>query len=71
MIRELAVAWLHLAVLWMFAFARPLFQVLEDSPAFFVARGNTTADIVILALGLALVPPTALVACEAALIRWR
>ena len=70
-IRELAVAWLHLAVLWMFAFARPLFQVLEDSPAFFVARGNTTLDIVLLALGAAFVPPTLLVLCEAVLIPLR
>ena len=70
-VRELAVAWLHLAVLWMFAFARPLFQVLEDSPEFFVARGNTTTDIVLLALGVAFVPPSLLVLCEALLFRWR
>ena len=70
-VRELAVAWLHLAVLWMFAFARPLFQVLEDSPEFFVARGNTTADIVLLALGVAFVPPSLLVLCEALLFPWR
>ena len=70
-LRELAVAWLHLAVLWMFAFARPLFQVLEDSPTFFVARGNTSVDIVLLALGVAFIPPTLLVLCEAVLIPLR
>jgi Sulfatase len=70
-IRELAIAWLHLAVLWMFAFARPLFEVLEDSPAFFVARGNATVDIVLLAIGFAFVPPSLMVLCEAALIPLR
>jgi sulfatase-like protein len=44
-----------------------MFDVLEDTPEFFVARGNTGADIVLLALVLTLVPPTAMVACEAAL----
>ena len=52
----------------MFAFARPLFQVLEDSPEFFVARGNRTADIVLFALGMAFLAPTVMVALEAALI---
>jgi hypothetical protein len=57
----------HLAVLWSFAFAQPLFQVLADSPEFFVARGNTSGDILLLALGLVLIPPTALLAVELAL----
>jgi hypothetical protein len=43
--------------------------VLADDPAFFVARGNTSADIIILALALVLIPPTALVAIEALFIR--
>jgi hypothetical protein len=68
--RELAVAWVHLAVLWAFAFAQPLFQVLEDSPEFFVARGNTGTDVLLLAFGLILVPPTVLVAVELALLAW-
>lgn len=62
-------AWLHLAVLWSFAVAWPLFQVLEDSPEFFVARGNTSGDIIVFAVALALVPPTVLALCEALLIR--
>ena len=65
--RELGLAWVHLAVLWAFAFAQPLFDVLEDSPEFFVARGNTSADIIVLALALTLVAPTVMVLCEAAL----
>ena len=63
--RELIIAWLHLAVLWTFAIAQPLFGVLSDSPEFFVARGNTTADIVLFAIGVTLLPPTILVVIEA------
>jgi hypothetical protein len=52
-------------VLWAFAFAKPLFDVLADSPDFFVARGNTRGDIMIFAIAMVLVPPTALVLLEA------
>ena len=64
------VAGLHLAVLWTFAIAKPLFDVLADEPAFFVARGNTSADIIIFAVGLVFLPPLALVGIEAAFVRW-
>jgi hypothetical protein len=57
-------------VLWSFAVAKPLFDVLADSPEFFVARGNTTGDIVLFALGLILIPPTLLLGIELALSRW-
>ena len=66
--RELFTAWLHLAVLWAFAFAQPLFETLADSPEFFVARGNTGADILVLAFGLVLVAPTLLLAVELVLL---
>jgi hypothetical protein len=66
--RALLVVWVHLLVLWSFAFAQPLFDLLSDNPEFFVARGNTRADILLLASGLVLVPPTALLAIEAALL---
>jgi hypothetical protein len=56
---------LHLAVLWTFAFAKPLFDVLADSPEFFVARGNTRADIVLFAIAMVVLPPTAMLAVEA------
>ena len=67
--RILAIAWLHLAVLWTFGMAQPLFNVLADDPAFFVARGNTSGDILLLAFGIVLLPPTVLVAVEAVFLR--
>jgi Sulfatase len=48
---------LHLGALWALAFVQPLFGLLGDSAEFFVARGNTTFDIVVFAFGYALVPP--------------
>jgi hypothetical protein len=65
--RAFLLTWAHLAVLWAMAIAQPLFDVLADSPEFFVARGNTRADILIFALGLVLVPPTVLAAVVAAI----
>ena len=32
-------AYLNLAVLWTFAVAQPLFDLLKDNPEFFAARG--------------------------------
>jgi hypothetical protein len=51
-------------VLWSFAFAQPLLDLLGDTPEFFVARGNTRGDILVLAFALVLVPPLALTALE-------
>ena len=48
---------LHLGALWALAFVQPLFGLLGDNAEFFVARGNTTFDVVVLALGYGLVPP--------------
>jgi hypothetical protein len=59
----------HLAVLWSFAFAKPLFDVLADSPDFFIARRNTPGDIVLFALAVTLVPPALLLLVELALAR--
>ena len=59
------VAAVHLAVLCSFAFAQPLFDLLGDNAAFFVARGNTATDILVFAFALVLVPPAILVAAEA------
>jgi Sulfatase len=64
-LRELAFAGLHLAVLWSFAFAQPLLDLLGDTPEFFVARGNTPGDILLLAWTLVVVPPLVLTAAEA------
>src|SRR5215213_8408883 len=68
--RELLRSWLHLAVLWAFAFAKPLFDVLADSPEFFVARGNTRGDILIFSIAMVVVPPTLLVGAEGLLARF-
>jgi hypothetical protein len=65
--RAFLVAWAHLAVLWTMAVAQPLLDVLDDSPDFFVARGNTRADILILAFGLVLGPPTVMATVVAAI----
>ncbi len=54
---KLLVGGLHLGVLWAFAVVQPLLDLLGDNPDFFVARGNTRGDIVLLAVGLTLVPP--------------
>jgi hypothetical protein len=67
--RTLLRAWAHLAVLWAFAVAQPVLQVLADSAAFLVARGNAWPDLVLVTLGLVLVPPTLMVAIEAMLSR--
>jgi hypothetical protein len=63
--RTLGVACLHLAVVWSFAVAQPLLDLLGDNPDFFVARENTRGDILILAFVLVLVPPLLLTAVEA------
>jgi len=47
----------HLAALWALAFVQPMLSLLGDNPEFFVARGNTTGQIVVYALVLTLVPP--------------
>jgi Sulfatase len=50
---------LHLGALWALAFVQPLFGLLSGSAEFFVARGNTTFDIVAFAFAYTLVPPLA------------
>jgi hypothetical protein len=66
---SLALAWVHLAVLWAFAFAKPLLDVVADSPDFFVVRGNTAGDIVLFAFGVTLVPPTLMLVLELPFVR--
>ena len=60
----LGTAALHLGVLWAFAFAQPLLDLLGDTPEFFVARGNTRGDILVLAFVVTLVPPLVLALVE-------
>ena len=48
---------LHLGGLWALAFAQPLLDLLGRNAEFFVARANTTGDILVLAFGYTLLPP--------------
>jgi hypothetical protein len=48
---------LHLGGLWALAFAQPLFDLLGRNAQFFVARGSTRGDILLLAFGYVLIPP--------------
>lgn len=61
---QLAIAGLHLAVLWSFAIVQPLFSDLARNAEFFVARGNTATDILLFAFGLVLLPPAAMLLVE-------
>jgi hypothetical protein len=56
------VAAAHLTVLWAFAVVEPLFVKLSANAEFFVARGNTSSDIIVFALALTLGPPLVLTA---------
>jgi hypothetical protein len=60
-------AGLHLLVLWSFAVAQPLFDLLGKNAEFFAARGSTRWDAIVFALVLLLVPPAVLLALELAL----
>ena len=56
---------LHLLVLSSFAVAQPLFDLLGDTPEFFVVRGSTNWDIFAFAVGLVVLPPAVLLLVEA------
>lgn len=58
-------AGLHLAALSAFALAQPLFDLLSRNAEFFAVRGSTRWDVLLFALGVALVPPLVLLAVEA------
>ena len=49
----------NLAVLWTFAVAQPLFDLLGDNPEFFAARGSSGFDIISFSVLLVLLPPLA------------
>src|SRR3954469_10699420 len=55
---------LHVAVLWSLGVAQPLFDLLEDNPEFFAARGASPGRIVACALAVTLVGPAAVLAVE-------
>jgi Sulfatase len=56
---------LHLLALWAFAIVQPLFDLLGRNADFFVARGSTSGDIVVFAVGVTLLPPLLLLGLEA------
>ncbi len=60
--REAGWAYLNLAVLWTFAVAQPLFDLLKDNPEFFAARGSSGLDIVSFSVLLVVLPPAVLLA---------
>ncbi len=62
--REVAIGGLHLLVLWSFAIVQPLFSDLGRNAEFFVARGNTGADILLFAFVLVLVAPAVMLLVE-------
>jgi Sulfatase len=57
-------AYLNLAVLWTFAVAQPLFDLLKDNPEFFAARGSPGFDIVSFSVLLVILPPALLLGIE-------
>jgi Sulfatase len=57
-------AYLNLAVLWTFAVAQPLFDLLKDNPEFFAARGSSGFDIVSFSVLLVVLPPAILLGVE-------
>ncbi len=62
--REALWAYLNFAVLWTFAVAQPLFDLLKDNAAFFAARGSSGPDVVSFAVLLVVVPPALFLALE-------
>ena len=68
----LRLACLHLLVLWAFAVAQPLFDLLGKNAEFFAARGSTRWDAVGFAVVLLFVPPALLLGLEwvAGRARW-
>ena len=61
---EALVAYLHLAALWGFAVAQPLFDLLGRNGEFFATRGSEGVEVVGFGLLLALAPPAILLAGE-------
>jgi hypothetical protein len=62
--RQLLLGGGHLAALWALAFVQPLLDLLGKNPDFFVARGNSVGDILILSIGFTFIPPLVLFAIE-------
>ncbi len=63
-VKESLWALLNLAVLWTFAVAQPLFDLLKDNPEFFAARGSSGGDVISFSVLLVVLPPLLLLAIE-------
>jgi hypothetical protein len=55
----------HLGALWAFAFVQPLLDLLGKNADFWVARSNTSSDILIFSIAFTLLPPLAALLIEA------
>ena len=53
-------------MLWTFAVAQPLFDLLKDNPEFFAARGSSGFDIISFSVLLVVLPPLLLLGDRAA-----
>jgi hypothetical protein len=62
--RDALWAYLGLAVLWTFAVAQPLFDLLKDNPEFFAARGSSGFDVISFSVLLVVLPPALLLCVE-------
>src|ERR687890_67014 len=62
--RDALWAFLGLAVLWTFAVAQPLFDLLKENPEFFAARGSSGFDVISFSVLLVVLPPAVGLAIE-------
>ena len=51
-------------MLWTFAVAQPLFDLLKDNPEFFAARGSSGFDVISWSVLVVVLPPAVLLAIE-------
>jgi hypothetical protein len=63
--RDLLLGGLHLGALWAFAFVQPLLDLLGKNADFWVARSNTSGDILIFSIAFTLLPPLVMLLVEA------
>ena len=54
----------HLAALWGYGIAQPVFSMLEGNPEFLVVRGSTRAEVLVFALVIAFLPPLMVLGVE-------
>jgi len=62
--RDALWAYLGIAVLWTFAVAQPVFDLLKDNPEFFAARGSSGFDVISWSVLVVVLPPALLLGIE-------